>query len=293
MSNPDLPKQTKSPVKLGVIIDLGRIDPRLLTVAPTNNRTIPIAETDKLEMNSSIREIGVVEPIIINTKNQIIQGQLRWASAISNNLDSVPYIKMEFPDTFSERVTSIIQDYLHHPLEEMDKFYFTKHCVEDDGKTFKDIAQALGVTEQVVRGWSRWDETPKVVEHIPEAKKRILGLPNKKKLIVNAVLNKPEYENDVNKSMNLIGAAEKLSLRGLEQIKKDVNKHTVVDENSRVKRQQENCTLMQIKIPKHIDIAFTKKLRILGWDFEATIIKLMEDFIRADTVCQQSQDHPT
>ena len=189
---------------LGVIVEVGTRDPTSLKVAPTNNRTEQISEREKLELRTSVENIGVIEPILLNINDEIVSGQLRWASAIASGVKQVPIIKMKFNDLYSERVASIIQDYHHHPLVEKDRGVFVKKCVEQDGRSMQQIADSLGVHVRTIREWAKFESIPEILKGKEEAIQTFFDLSTKKRRATESILNKKPYKDDTKKSLEMI-----------------------------------------------------------------------------------------
>jgi hypothetical protein len=266
--------------KLGEVVEFGYISPLELKVAPTNNRITAISDNDRLEMAASIGEIGVVEPVILNEKNEIVQGQLRWSGALTKGIQKIPFIRMRFSNQFAERIASIIQDYLHHGLTDKDRYAFVKKCVDEDGKTYEDIAISLGINVETVRSWAKYQDVPKIIAKEEKAKQTLFNMPIKKKLLTDAVLKREPYCNDVEKAIDFIEFAANSPLREIEQAKKDVVAKTPVDIVARRQRLQENTTLLEIRIPKYLDTAFRNKLRKLNADYTEVLVSLIEKYVR-------------
>ena len=99
------------------IIEEGYINPLKLSLSPNNVRkTNPLANIEILK--ESIRNIGVRNPIIINTKYQVVIGSRRWRAAKDLELSEIPYIMKEYKDDAEEVLDSLIENDLHeHPLD--------------------------------------------------------------------------------------------------------------------------------------------------------------------------------
>jgi hypothetical protein len=277
----DIPLNIQNEMKkLGEIVEIGTISPQVIKVAETNNRKDPISERDKMELNKSISEVGVVEPVILNENNEIVGGQLRWTSALVNNLKSIPYVKMKFHDKFSERIASILQDYHHHPLSDKDKGLFVRKCIEEDKRTLEDIADSLGIEVQTVRSWLRFDQVPKVIEENDKLKQSYLKLPFKKRIATESILSRAPYKDDQEKAVELIEFASEAPLRELEQARKDVVKRTPVNAEQRKLRLKQNCVLIEVKIPRYLDNVFREKLRKENKDYTEVLVQLIEEYVR-------------
>lgn len=266
--------------KLGTIIETGEIDPRILKVADTNNRTMPISDKEKFELRTSIGNIGVLEPVLLDEDNGIVSGQLRWAGAIAADRAKVPFIRMKFKDKFSARIASIVQDYLNHPLTDKDRYLFVKKAIDEDRKTLKEIADSLGIEEQTIRAWAKYEDVPAIISNDKALKQSFLDLPIKKKIATESILNRDPYKNDTGKAIEFIEFARNAPLRELEQVRKDVIKRTPVNAAARKQRLSENTTMLELRIPKYLDTSFRNTLRELNMDYVEVIIKLIENFVR-------------
>jgi len=257
-------------------------DPKELKVAPTNVRMEPISEQDMNIMEASIRKIGVKTPIIINEKNEVVSGSIRWAAALAAGLDKVQCILRRFPSKFDERITCIVQDYHHHPLTDKERFMFVKKCVEEDGKTLDEIAEELGVSIWTVKQWAKWDEVPDVIKDNPKYRQAFLDTPRKKKLVLQGLLKKKPFKDDPELAMQMIDLAENLSLRELQSIRKDVTSGLYIDLDFRRKLVNMNTFLVEVKVPKTTDMFFRKKLRSERRDYVKTMIDLMEKYVKGE-----------
>jgi len=265
---------------LAKTVEIGFIDPAKLKVADTNNRRDEISESEKLEMRDSVSEIGIVDPILINMNNEIVAGQLRWASALAAGLKSVPFIRKDFKDKFSERIASIVQDYLHHPLSDEDKGNFVKKCLQVDGKTIPDIAKKIGVSELTIRNWLKFEDVPDNIKDDPQTVQTFLDLAIQKKNAATAILSRAPYKNDVQRSLKVVELISKAPMRDVSQMRKDVVRSTTIDEVARMNRLVESSVVMEIRIPKTLDFAFRQKIKAQKLDFVETVIKLIQDFVR-------------
>lgn len=266
--------------KLGEIIEIGDISPKLLKVSKTNNRTVQINEFEKQEMITSVKESGIIIPLIINLDNEIVSGQLRWHAAIANSLETVPFIRMQFKDAFSERICSMIQDEFHHRLDALDKHLFIKNCIEVDKKTIYEISEALGKHIETVRAWARFQNIPDNIAKDEKAKSKFLNMPAKKRTQLRSILDKPAYKNDTIKSIELVEFASHAPTRELKQIKKDVNSGSPIDTEIRKQRLNERTTLLEVKIPKYLDRSFRDKLKQTNSDYVKVIEKLISGYVR-------------
>jgi len=257
-------------------------DPRELTVAPTNNRLEPITDKEKEMMALSVMTVGIKDPLILNTEKQIVSGGLRWQGALATGFTIVPCIVKKFNSKFEERITSMLQDDLHHPLTDRAKAEFVKKCTEEDGETIESIAASLGRTPQTIRQWTMYDVYPEQIKDKPVLKQTYLEIPRKKKIAVHRILKTPQFKNDVKKSTDLVEMARESTLFDLESMSKDAHSGLYIDLNFQKWLNNQETALLETKIPKRLDMLFREKLRIEKKDFSKTIIGLIQKYVDED-----------
>lgn len=267
--------------KLGEIVETGDISPRLLTVAPTNVRKSKISEVEKEELNESVGNVGIAEPIIINLDNEIVSGQLRWESALANNLDTIPYIRMKFKDAFSERACSVLGDAQHHSYDQYDLYTFVKTSREVDNKSYETIAKATGMHLETIRRWGNCLNVPNAIADNKDAVDKYLDMSQKKRMAINSILKKPQYQDDPIKALEIIEYANEAPVRDIQNTRKDINAGTPVNAKVRLQRLGEITTTIEIKIPKSLDKSFRDKLKITGEDPTVVIHDMIQQYVRS------------
>lgn len=122
---------------------------------------------DMDELTRSIKENGILEPLLINKKNELISGERRLKAAKALNLKNVPVLILERdPENEDEiKLVENIQRKNINPIEEGDSFqkYLTKYKVKAESLGIK-----LGKTESYVIRRIEASST------IPEAKKALI-----------------------------------------------------------------------------------------------------------------------
>lgn len=265
---------------LGTIIEYGFIDPKLLQVAETNNRTIPISEAERDEMDKSVIENGVTEAVILNMEDKIVSGQLRWQSALRTNQAEIPFVKMQFKDKYSERIFSMLQDDQHHRLEQVDLITFVKKCVAMHGKSIAQIAKSLGKDACALRSLVNSETIPSVIADDPKLVDKYNDLTYKRRNAVKSVLDKPSYKEDYVKAQDFINFALDAPLRELEQARKDACLGSPIDAKARKNRLKERTILIEVKIPQNVDKDFRNALKKNNKDYVVIIEKLITGYSR-------------
>lgn len=254
-------------------------DPNKLEVADTNVRYLIPSEEALQTIINSVKEVGVLEPVVLNTEGKIVSGQLRWIAAKKAGLKEIPCVKIEFLDKFAEMIACIAQDTIRHPLTLEEKYKFAKKAREL-GYKVEEIAKALGVGESTVWSWlEAYERSPPQLQGTP-SEKVLFKLPVKKKRVVDRALREPEYVKDLEKSVELLEFAKKAPLRDLEQIEKDVKQGLKVDLKKREEVHKVENVLWELRIPKKLDNMFKKILKKQGKDFLATVIELVEEYVK-------------
>lgn len=128
-------------------------NPLELTLSPNNVRK-DVNEKALEQLTISVVFFNeVLEPIIINTNNQIVAGQRRWLAAKNANLTSIPCIVKEYDSDKDEIIDSLVENELQRDLGSRDKGKAVVRLHEEDNMTFVEMATALGRAESTVHGW--------------------------------------------------------------------------------------------------------------------------------------------
>jgi ParB family chromosome partitioning protein len=119
------------------------------------------------ELTRSIKENGILEPLLINKKNELISGERRLKAAKTLNLKNVPVLILERdPENEDEiKLVENIQRKNINPIEEGDSFqkYLAKYKVKAEKLGIK-----LGKTESYV------NRRIEAASTIPEARKALI-----------------------------------------------------------------------------------------------------------------------
>lgn len=164
---------------------------------------IEIKPESLLELADSIREHGVIEPLIVTQKSddlyELIAGERRWRAAKLAGVKEIPaVIKEASPQQMLElAVVENIQRADLNPLEEALAF---KQLVDDYDVTHTQIARKVGLSRPAVANKIRLLQLPEQVKKgllegkISEGHARaLLGLPNEDTII--AVYAKMQKED--------------------------------------------------------------------------------------------------
>jgi len=158
---------------------------------------VDLGEKDLTELANSIREKGVITPLIVSKKRdrfQLIAGQRRLVAAKSVGLKKVPVIVREI--TPSERLELALIENIHrkdlNPIEEATAY---KRLIDDTGMSHEEIAKRLGKERSTITNMLRILNLPSEVQGlIAEGKlsmshaRALAGVKDSKKVIALARL---------------------------------------------------------------------------------------------------------
>ena len=123
-------------------------------VVPNSKQPRKLMDEDKLvELSESIREHGVVQPIVVRPigggKYELIAGERRWRACLRLGLEKIPAIIREYDDLEATAVALIenIQRENLNPLEEAMAY---KMLMEDFGLTQEDVSKRVGKSRPFV-----------------------------------------------------------------------------------------------------------------------------------------------
>lgn len=117
-------------------------------VEPDRNQPRTAFNEDKLnELADSIREHGIVEPLIVQKKEdyyEIVAGERRWRAAKLADLKEVPIIVKEFV-TEQEKVTiQLIENIQREDLNPIDEAMSYRRLIEEFGMKQDEVADTVG-----------------------------------------------------------------------------------------------------------------------------------------------------
>jgi len=117
---------------------------------------------DLEELADSIREKGIIEPIIVRTKDgmfEIIAGERRFRAAQMAELEEVPCIEHDVPDNEALEL-AIVENLQRKDLNLFEAAYSLKSLAEIYGYTHEDIARKIGKSRVTVTELLRITDMP-------------------------------------------------------------------------------------------------------------------------------------
>ena len=127
---------------------------------------------DLTDLANSIHEKGIIEPIIVRTKDgrfEIVAGERRYRAAKLAGLKEVPCIEHDVPDNEALEIT-IVENLQRKDLNLFEAAYSLKSLAEIYGYTHEEIARKIGKSRVTVSELLRITDLP------PDISKRCLDL---------------------------------------------------------------------------------------------------------------------
>ena len=133
-----------------------------------------IADADLAELAASIREQGLLQPILIRHhptragKYQIIAGERRWRAAKLAGLDRIPSFLRDLPDAAASAAALVenLQRQDLNPIEEAEGF---RRLIGDFGLTQDELAKVIGKSRSHIANLIRLLQLPdQVIRHVRE-----------------------------------------------------------------------------------------------------------------------------
>ena len=128
-----------------------------------------IAESDLTDLTQSIRESGVLQPILVRRVGQTLQivaGERRWRAAKQAGLTEVPVIIRETTDQESA-VFALVENLQREDLNPLEKAQAFKTLQQQLGAKQEEVAQRVGLDRSTVANFMRLLElAPAVQQHV-------------------------------------------------------------------------------------------------------------------------------
>ena len=123
------------------------IEMKINDIEPDINQPRKVFDDAKLEeLSASIKEHGVLQPIIVSKKDnyyQIIAGERRWRASKKAGLKTIPVIVRNY-DEKKTREVSLIENIQRQDLNALDTAKAIKELMEEHQLTQEELAKTLG-----------------------------------------------------------------------------------------------------------------------------------------------------
>ena len=120
---------------------------------------------DLAELSDSIRENGIIEPVIVRPKDgnfEIIAGERRFRAAKEAGLNEIPCIEHDIPDNEALEM-SIIENIQRKDLNVFEQAYSICSLVDIYGYTHEEIAKKIGKSRVTVTELIRVTDLPEEI----------------------------------------------------------------------------------------------------------------------------------
>lgn len=120
------------------------------------------------ELANSIKTYGVLQPIIVNKKDdyyEIVAGERRWRAAKKAGLAEMPCIIKDDITDRSNKEIALIENLQRVDLNPIDKAKGLKELIDDYGMTQKELADSIGISRSNIANSIRiLNLDPRVIE---------------------------------------------------------------------------------------------------------------------------------
>jgi len=247
------------------------IDPEELKPSPFHTRRSGVSTKVK-ELTESIRGLGVLTPLLVSSKNKILDGQLLWEAS---RLAEYKYgKKIELPCFIVEEqregygaLVSYVRNVLRKPLREIDQAQQISLLL-GLGWSEEEISRLSGKSIPNVNKLN--SIVNKTKEYRAEAVKR---LPLSKQKAFEKI--KSMYKQDIDKQSKLFDFLKESSIDQVDQMKQQSSKGIPIDIGDRVGRKDLFLKKHLINIRREVEIPVIERLRRENKDLEIVIERLL------------------
>jgi len=143
-----------------------RIATERLRPSPFQPR-IEIGEGELEQLASSIREAGVLEPLLVRRTGdgeyEIVAGERRWRAAQLAGLKEVPCLVRELDDTEAQ-IIALIENLHRRDLSDYERGRALRQLKESLGLSWQEIGEKVGLSRRSVLRLVRFAELPEEIE---------------------------------------------------------------------------------------------------------------------------------
>lgn len=123
---------------------------KVINIEPNREQPRRVFDEDALdELAGSIKTYGVLQPIIVNKKEdyyEIVAGERRWRAAKKAGLTEMPCIIKDDLTSKSNKEIALIENLQRVDLNPIDKAKGLKELIDDYGMTQQELAESIGIS---------------------------------------------------------------------------------------------------------------------------------------------------
>lgn len=131
---------------------------KIIDVEPNKNQPRISFDDEKIEeLSNSIREYGVIQPIIVTKQNdyyKIVAGERRWRASKKAGLVEIPAIVREYTEQTNKEV-ALIENIQREDLNPIEKARALKEMIEKYGMKQQELADKLGISRSGIANTMR------------------------------------------------------------------------------------------------------------------------------------------
>ena len=147
---------------------------KIIEVEPNKEQPRRIFDEESIEeLASSIKEYGVIQPIIVTKQNdyyQIVAGERRWRASKKAGLAEIPAIVREYDKQKNSEI-ALIENIQRQDLNPIEKAMAIRELLDTYDLTQQKLADKLGISRSGLANTVRiLNLSPKVIELVKEGK---------------------------------------------------------------------------------------------------------------------------
>ena len=131
---------------------------KIIDVEPNKNQPRIKFDDEKIEdLANSIKEYGVIQPIIVTKQNnyyQIVAGERRWRASKKAGLSEIPAIVRDYTEQKNKEV-ALIENIQREDLNPIEKAKALKEIIEKYDMTQQELADKLGISRSGIANTMR------------------------------------------------------------------------------------------------------------------------------------------
>lgn len=147
---------------------------KLIDVEPNRNQPRVKFDDEKIEeLADSIKEYGVIQPIIVTKKNnyyQIVAGERRWRAAKKAGIIEIPAIVRDYSEQTNKEI-ALIENIQREDLNPIEKARAIRELLDKYNLTQQQLADKLGISRSGLANTVRiLNLDPRVINLVMEGK---------------------------------------------------------------------------------------------------------------------------
>ncbi|MBE6759949.1 MAG: ParB/RepB/Spo0J family partition protein [Ruminococcaceae bacterium] len=252
---------------------------RVTEIEPNRNQPRVIFDEESLqELADSIREVGIIQPIIVRTQAtggyQIVAGERRWRAAQLAGLTEVPVVIKELSDREMAEL-ALIENLQREDLDAVEEAEGYRYLMSEYSMTQEQVAERVGKSRPAVANSVRLLELPEKVLDMLRDGDLAAGH-------ARALLSLPTGEDMVR--VGAMVARKGMTVREVERIVKKEKEVGKTKKNDKAQNTSRNSFLDEVEIA--LSEALRRRVRVTGNETHGT---LEVDFFSIEELADMAQ----